>query len=234
MLLGLLMASAMPEAFGHKSVLFAVLGGASGRQKRLHDARVRAAPSRARSKLPSHQHLAVGIRSLLGRRRVRCRGASPVAVGTRDVTGEHMAERVSLFIIIALRESIIVAGTTFSRLDIDWVTAAAFSAAFASTVLRTGLHQPSRRKRLDRADRVHLRSRRRVDTLFSRECVLRQSNRRTVVAQPFRGHPGARSDLFGTRFAAITYYILDRERSARRCSHRRRVGAEAPRTSPRG
>jgi low temperature requirement protein LtrA len=54
---------------------------------------------------------------------------------TWDVTGEHMSERVSLFIIIALGESIVVTGSAFSSLPVDIVHVASFVAAFASTVL---------------------------------------------------------------------------------------------------
>jgi len=51
------------------------------------------------------------------------------------VRGEHMAERVSLFVIICLGESIIVTGATFAELELDATTVSAFCSAFASTVL---------------------------------------------------------------------------------------------------
>jgi low temperature requirement protein LtrA len=54
---------------------------------------------------------------------------------TWDVSGEHMAERVSLFIIIALGESIIVSGATFSTVPFEWPTVLAFLAVFANTAL---------------------------------------------------------------------------------------------------
>jgi len=55
---------------------------------------------------------------------------------TRDwtVEGGHMAERCGLFVIIALGESILVSGTTFARLPWDALHAAAFAAAFLSSI----------------------------------------------------------------------------------------------------
>ena len=46
-----------------------------------------------------------------------------------------MAERVSLFIIISLGESIIITGSAFAGLELTATTVLAFLAAFASTVL---------------------------------------------------------------------------------------------------
>jgi low temperature requirement protein LtrA len=51
-----------------------------------------------------------------------------------DVEGGHMAERCGLFIIIALGESILVTGATFSTLEWTPATAAAFVAAFLGSV----------------------------------------------------------------------------------------------------
>jgi low temperature requirement protein LtrA len=56
-------------------------------------------------------------------------------VETWDVSGEHMSERVSLFFIIALGESIVVTGTAFAGSDFAWPSLAAFLAAFVGTVL---------------------------------------------------------------------------------------------------
>jgi low temperature requirement protein LtrA len=55
---------------------------------------------------------------------------------TRDwnISGEHMAERCQLFVIIALGESILVTGATFSELEITPVTLAAFVVAFLGSV----------------------------------------------------------------------------------------------------
>jgi low temperature requirement protein LtrA len=55
---------------------------------------------------------------------------------TRDwnISGEHLAERCKLFLIIALGESILVTGGTFGQLDITLVTLAAFVVAFLGSV----------------------------------------------------------------------------------------------------
>jgi low temperature requirement protein LtrA len=62
-------------------------------------------------------------------------GMGPTNPHTWSVRGSHMAERVSLFLIISLGESIIVTGTAFGELELDATTLLAFLAAFASTVL---------------------------------------------------------------------------------------------------
>jgi low temperature requirement protein LtrA len=55
---------------------------------------------------------------------------------TRDwnISAEHMAERLKLFLIIALGESILVIGGTFAQLDITPATLAAFVVAFLGSV----------------------------------------------------------------------------------------------------
>jgi low temperature requirement protein LtrA len=55
---------------------------------------------------------------------------------TRDwnVDGHHMAERCGLFIIIALGESVLLTGATFTDLAVTRETAAAFAAAFLGSV----------------------------------------------------------------------------------------------------
>jgi low temperature requirement protein LtrA len=60
--------------------------------------------------------------------------------GMRRITGEawtvgtaHFAERFQLFIIIALGESIVITGTTTSQLHLDAATLAAFALAFLGT-----------------------------------------------------------------------------------------------------
>jgi low temperature requirement protein LtrA len=55
---------------------------------------------------------------------------------TRDwnISAEHMAERCKLFLIIALGESILVTGGTFGQLDITPATLAAFVVAFLGSV----------------------------------------------------------------------------------------------------
>nr|WP_277348444.1 low temperature requirement protein A [Planctomonas sp. JC2975] len=56
-------------------------------------------------------------------------------VATWDVSGEHMSERVSLFFIIALGESIVVTGSAFAQTGLSWLGVTAFLAAFVGTVL---------------------------------------------------------------------------------------------------
>ncbi|MBD2871914.1 low temperature requirement protein A [Paenibacillus arenilitoris] len=58
-------------------------------------------------------------------------GRTPTVVW--NVEGSHMAERCGLFIIIALGESILLTGATFSKLAWDPATLAAFAAAFVGT-----------------------------------------------------------------------------------------------------
>lgn len=60
-------------------------------------------------------------------------GATPVQVWR--ISGEHIAERASLFLIIVLGESIIVTGTAFGNTEFSLTSASAFAAAFASTIL---------------------------------------------------------------------------------------------------
>lgn len=47
-----------------------------------------------------------------------------------NISGQHMAERCALFIIIALGEGVIITGATFGRLDISPATVGAFLVAF--------------------------------------------------------------------------------------------------------
>jgi low temperature requirement protein LtrA len=51
-----------------------------------------------------------------------------------NISGEHMAERAQLFVIIALGESIIVTGATFSEMDMSFEVIAAFVVAFLGSV----------------------------------------------------------------------------------------------------
>ena len=51
-----------------------------------------------------------------------------------NISGEHMAERAGLFIIIALGESVLVMGATFAELPPTSVTVAALLAAFVGSV----------------------------------------------------------------------------------------------------
>lgn len=52
-----------------------------------------------------------------------------------DVDGSHLAERCALFVIIALGESLLVTGATFSNLtELNWSNGIAFLAAFVGSV----------------------------------------------------------------------------------------------------
>jgi low temperature requirement protein LtrA len=51
-----------------------------------------------------------------------------------DIEGNHMAERCGLFVIIALGESILVTGATFSKMAWTPITVAAFAVAFVGSV----------------------------------------------------------------------------------------------------
>jgi low temperature requirement protein LtrA len=62
-------------------------------------------------------------------------GLGASAVQTWNVSGEHMAERAGLFIIISLGESIIVTGTAFGEQEFGALSLVAFLSAFGSTVL---------------------------------------------------------------------------------------------------
>lgn len=62
-------------------------------------------------------------------------GLGPSAVESWNISGEHMAERSGLFIIIAFGESILVTGTAFSDGELSAVAISAFLAAFAGAIL---------------------------------------------------------------------------------------------------
>ncbi|MBG6218963.1 low temperature requirement protein LtrA [Arthrobacter sp. CAN_A6] len=75
-------------------------------------------------------------------------GATPPMVWA--ISGEYMAERTGLFIILVLGESIIVTGTAFGDLEGTLLEISAFLSAFASTVLMWLLyfaHDESRGRR---------------------------------------------------------------------------------------
>jgi low temperature requirement protein LtrA len=62
-------------------------------------------------------------------------GLGRSAVGDWNVDGGHMAERCSLFIIIALGESLLVTGATFADLTWNWPTLTAFFSAVLGSIL---------------------------------------------------------------------------------------------------
>jgi low temperature requirement protein LtrA len=161
MFLAMLMSSAIPEAFGDKALLFAgsmvaIQLGRSGftllafirheRPRAVNFSRITLwhvfagvvwiagalAPAEAR---PWVWLVALAI-DFLGpavRYWVPLLGGSDIT--TWSISGEHMAERVSLFFIIVLGESIIVTGTSFSERPLDPPHFLAFVSAFLGTVL---------------------------------------------------------------------------------------------------
>ncbi|HEV2529130.1 MAG TPA: low temperature requirement protein A [Thermomicrobiales bacterium] len=61
-------------------------------------------------------------------------GRGRVHVSTWDVDGGHLAERMGLFVIIALGESVLATGATFAALAQGTAVIVAFGSAFASSV----------------------------------------------------------------------------------------------------
>ncbi|WP_223691688.1 low temperature requirement protein A [Leifsonia poae] len=161
MLLGMLLSSAIPEAFGDKAALFAfslVLMQLT-RSVFTFLAFARDHPEHAVNFIritvwhvlpgvfwiagalaPEQARLWLWLVALLidylgPRIRFWTPGLGPSPLSTWNVSGEHMAERVSLFLIIVLGESIIVTGTAFAEHPLDGEHVLAFLAAFAGTVL---------------------------------------------------------------------------------------------------
>lgn len=64
-----------------------------------------------------------------------------------NVEGAHIAERVGLFIIIALGESILVTGATYADLDLGFGNTAAFLVAFTGSIVMWWLYFDSGAKR---------------------------------------------------------------------------------------
>lgn len=159
--LGLLMSSAIPEAFEGKALLFAVpyvviqvgrtlfTTWAMGRhwpENAVNFIRITVwlsvsgafwiAGALADDQMRLVLWVVAALIDVVGPRALfRVPGMGPTDATTWSVRGSHMAERVSLFLIISLGESIIVTGTAFGELELDATTLLAFLAAFASTVL---------------------------------------------------------------------------------------------------
>ncbi|WBM80799.1 low temperature requirement protein A [Cryobacterium breve] len=161
MLLGLLMASAIPEAFGDKDLLFA---GALAAMQVGRSAFTLLALARQRPELGLN-FLRISLWNAFAAAFWIAGALVPDALrpwiwllallvdygapyllywvpflGRSDITtwnvaGGHMAERVSLFLIIVLGESIIVSGTSFSEGPLDWTNVIAFLSSFLGTVL---------------------------------------------------------------------------------------------------
>jgi len=161
MLLGLLMSSAIPEAFGDKALLFAIpyvliqLGRplftvwAMGRhwpENAVNFRRITVWQAvsggfwLAGALVDGDGRLALWIVAALidvvgPRALFWVPFMGPTDPRTWEVRGAHMAERVALFLIISLGESIIVTGSAFAEVEVSVTTVLAFLAAFVSTVL---------------------------------------------------------------------------------------------------
>jgi low temperature requirement protein LtrA len=161
MLLGMLMSSAIPDAFGGKALLFAgsMVLMQLGRSVFTMLAFARTSPEHAVNFVRiTLWHILPGVFWIAGalapedarlwwwlaallvdylgpRIRFWIPGLGGSPLSTWNVSGQHMAERVSLFLIIVLGESIIVTGTSFSEHPLDPEHGLAFLAAFTGTVL---------------------------------------------------------------------------------------------------
>ena len=162
MLASLLMAVAIPEAFGERALLFAgVVRRDPGRAAPVPDLRRRPSPGTIERERAARILIwLVGVGRLLARGRLsrtdstrdvlwlvalaidyvgavgRLLGARPAAPRrTRPGTSRpsHFAERFQLFIIIALGESIVLTGATTAELDLDAARVAGFALAFLAT-----------------------------------------------------------------------------------------------------
>ncbi len=161
MLAALVMSAAIPEAFGPRGMVFAAAYVIShlGRTVFMLLAQIRRRPDLAihfcrvliwlsvaavcwilGGLVAEHQRLlwwaaAFGIEYLGVLVMFWVPGLGKGDPSTWDIPLDHLAHRVSLFIIIVLGESIIVTGSALSKLDWNTTTWLAFLAAFSSTVL---------------------------------------------------------------------------------------------------
>jgi low temperature requirement protein LtrA len=160
MLAGLLLSSSIPEAFADKGLVFGCVFAAMqvGRTAFMLWALRDASPALLRNFIRIFTWLAVSgvfwiggglqhdeMRVALWMVAIVVEYLSPVSgfwvpgLGRSsttdwDVDGSHMAERCALFVIIALGESILVTGATFSGLRWDQATTTAFFVAFLGSV----------------------------------------------------------------------------------------------------
>lgn len=161
MLLGVLMSSAIPGAFGEHAMLFAaslvtlqlgrsVFAAIAFRRSRPENARnlVRVAiwnlgtgllwlgGALASEDARLWIWLAAIVIAMIGPRvRFHVPGLGRSDLEAWNVSGEHFAERVSLFLIIVLGESILVTGRSFAESTLSPLDMLSFLAAFTSTVL---------------------------------------------------------------------------------------------------
>ena len=160
MLASLVMAIAIPEAFGSRALLFA--GAYVAIQVGRHTFLTFVVADRGSPERVPALHILIWFLAagrLLDRRRARLDGTAQVALwlvalaidysaplflyrvpgrpklppSAWQVETTHFAERFQLFIIIALGESIVITGATTSELELDASRMAAFALAFVST-----------------------------------------------------------------------------------------------------
>ncbi len=152
--------ASIPHAFESMGLAFALAhAGSQVRTLPVHDPGAGPGQPRQPAQFPTHHRLAARGGCVLDRRRPRRAGAAPRALGRGarhricrpsagfavpglgrsttadwDVEGHHLSERCSLFVIIALGESILVTGATFA--DLAWGPAqvAAFLAALVGSI----------------------------------------------------------------------------------------------------
>ncbi len=167
MLLSLVMAVAIPEAFGEQGLAFAagyvalqlgrssvmaVLFAAEARERMRNMARIAAwfaasAPLWLAGGMVNDPDLrltlwlaALGIEYAGPFALFRTPGLDHSRLSDWDISGSHMAERCALFIIIALGEGIVVTGNTFAGLPLDSARVLAFVIAFLSAALMWWLY----------------------------------------------------------------------------------------------
>ena len=159
MLASLLMAIAIPEAFGERGLLFAVAYVVIQVGRHTFLTYAAAAPGtveRARAASILVWFLAAGVLWIAGgiaegpARTVlwlaalaldyagplltfRVPGRPRLAPEAWEIGTEHFSERFQLFIIIALGETIVITGATTSELELTLATVAAFAVAFLTT-----------------------------------------------------------------------------------------------------
>lgn len=157
MLLGLLLASAIPKAFGERGLIFALayvtmqvgrtafgLWAMWGSAQQANFTRMLAwmcfsAVFWIAGGLNEEARLGLWAAALVTELSSALLGFFVPGLGrsdTRawDISGEHMAERAGLFIIISLGEGILVAGATFAELPFVTVNIAALAVTFVGSV----------------------------------------------------------------------------------------------------
>ncbi len=160
MIAGLLLSSALPEAFEHKGLLFGIVFAAMqvGRSLFMMWALRRASPGNYRNFQRITAWLAASgvlwvaggvahdnLRLILWAAALGVEYLSPIVgfwtpglgrstTADWDVEGAHLAERCALFVIIALGESIVVVGATLAKLPLDAATIGAFLASLVGSI----------------------------------------------------------------------------------------------------